>query len=99
MNKHLHNLILASAAIAGFAASDSSAWTTIGSWDGNNITIRASSVSFPPGNSYRTALGTVTSRIFNNPSNFWITQAYDDGSVGFDNGQNEVWFTADSDYA
>jgi hypothetical protein len=96
MNKHLNTITLAAAALAGFAASNASAWTSIGSWGTNNITIRASSVSFPAGSSYRTALGTVTSRIFNNPSNFWITQSYDDGSLGFNNGQNEVWFSADS---
>lgn len=61
--------------------------------------MRASAVSFPVGNSYRTALGTVTSRIYNNPSNFWFTQTYGDTSVAFNNGQNEVWFSSNSDHS
>lgn len=39
------------------------------------------------------------SRFLNNPSEFWFTQTWADGSVGFDNyAKNEVWFSADADY-
>lgn len=75
------------------------AYTYIGKWGSNNVVIRASSVSFPVGNSYRTALGTVVNRIYNNPSEAWITQYYDDTSIGFNNGQNEIWFSASSSYS
>jgi hypothetical protein len=74
------------------------AYTYIGEWADNSIIMRASSVSFPSGNSYRTALGTVTNHIAYNPSQTWIIQYYDDTSIGFDNGQNEIWFSADSSY-
>lgn len=76
----------------------SQAYTYIGEWGSNNIVIRASSVSFPSGNSYRTALGTVVNKIYNNPSEAWITQYYNDTSIGFNNGQNEIWFSSDSSY-
>ena len=72
------------------------AHTTNGQWSGNGATLRAAQVSFPSGNSYRTALGTVVSRWNQNPSNFRFTQLYDDTSVGFNNGQSEVWFSSDS---
>ncbi len=74
------------------------AYVTHGRWSGNEVTMRASSVSFPSGSSYRTALGTITSRFYSNPSEMWFTQSYDDTSIGFDNGQSEVWFSADSAY-
>ncbi|MGH8510801.1 MAG: CARDB domain-containing protein [Gammaproteobacteria bacterium] len=73
-----------------------SAYTTYSKWPGNNTTMRASAVSFPAANAYRTALGTVASRWNQNPSNFWFTQTYDDPSVSLGNGQNEVWFSSDA---
>lgn len=75
-----------------------SAYTTFAKWGSNSTSMRASSVSFPAGNAYRTALGTVASRWNQNPSNFFFSQLYDDTSVGLNNGQNEVWFTADASY-
>lgn len=98
MNKHLTSLIIA-AAVAGNVTHNADAYVTHGKWDSYPFTMRASSVSFPSGNPYRTALGTVRSRFYNNPSEVWYNQSYDDGSVGFDNGQCEIWFTADSDYS
>ena len=65
-------------------------------WASNNTTMRASSASFPPGNPYTVALGTVVSRWSTNPSNFRFTQTYNDPSVSFGNGQNEVWFSSDA---
>jgi len=72
------------------------AYTTYAKWPTNNATLRAAAVSFPAGNAYRTALGTVATRWNENPSNFWFTQLYDDASVGLGNGQSEVWFSADA---
>lgn len=74
------------------------AYNTHGRWSGNYATMRAAKVSFPAGNAYRTALGTVVSRFKQNPSDFYLVQNYDDGSVGLNNRQSEVWFSADSDY-
>lgn len=74
------------------------AWTSIGEWGSNEVTMRASSVSFPSGNSYRTALGTVEDRFYNNPSEMWFDQDYNDSSVSFNNNQSEVWFSSNSDY-
>jgi hypothetical protein len=94
----LSRFILAAAAIAGLVPLTTEAWNSHGTWSSNNCEIRASSVSFPVGSSYRTALSHVVDRFFNNPSEFWFTQKWGDGSIGFDNGQSEVWFSADSDY-
>ena len=80
-------------------AQGSFGWTSIGKWSGTSFTMRASSVSFPSGSSYRTALGTVTSRFNVNPGKIRMTQSYDDTSIGFNNGQNEVWFSADSTHS
>jgi hypothetical protein len=74
------------------------AYHTHGHWSDYDTTMRASATSFPAGNAYRTALGTVASRFNQNPSEFHFHQRYDDGSVSFDNDQNEVWFSDDSDY-
>lgn len=81
---------------AGVALTD--AYVTHGRYTSNNMKMRASKVSFPAGNPYRTALSNVVSRYFNNPSDFWFTQTWDDTSVGFENGQNEVWFSANAKY-
>jgi len=81
------------------AGSAVNAYNTHGRWSGEDATMRAASTSFPAGNAYRTALGTVASRFNQNPSEFHFHQRYDDGSVSFDNDQNEVWFSDDSDYS
>jgi len=94
--KHLHFL---SATLLLSHLVTAHAYTYIGEWSGNNIVIRAASGSFPPGNPYRTALGTVVSHIYNNPSEAWITQNYNDTSVGFNNDQSEIWASADSSYS
>ena len=73
------------------------AYTTYGHWPGASMTIRASRVGFPTGNAYRTALGTVASRLNQNPSDFRLTQRYDDRSVSLYNLQSEVWWSDDSD--
>lgn len=92
--------IASAALLAVVAAADvCSAYNTHGEWGSNNVTMRASSVSFPVGSSYRTALSNVVSRYFNNPSNMWFTQTWDDTSVGLNNGQNEVWFSSSSTYS
>ena len=95
------NRVLAAIAAMALVATPglAHAYVTHGSWGGNEVTMRASGVSFPAGNSYRTALSTVVSRYYNNPSEMWFTQLFDDTSVGFDNGQSEVWFTSDASYS
>jgi hypothetical protein len=80
------------------AGSAVDAYNTHGRWSGDSATMRASSVGFPAGDAYRTALGTVASRFNQNPSEFRFTQRYDDASVSLDNDQNEVWFSADPDF-
>lgn len=80
-------------------AANAIAWNSYGTWASNFPRMRASAVSFPDGNSYRTALGVVATRYLNNPSELGFNQTYGDGSVAFNNGQNEVWFSADSDYS
>jgi len=95
MKKTLATIITAVAALGASTAAH--AYTTIGYWNSNNITMRGSSVSFPAG-AWRNALSTVTGRIFNNPSECWITHQWGDTSVGIDNGQNEVWFSSSSQH-
>lgn len=88
--------ILAGLCIQLFSLSAQAYTVLPAKWASNNTTMQASGVSFPPGNAYTAALGTVVSRWFTNPSNFWFTQTYNDPSVGLGNGQNEVWFSADA---
>ncbi|WP_144393499.1 CARDB domain-containing protein [Pleionea sediminis] len=80
---------------------DAAAWRTCDGkkvkWGSNNVTMRASNVSFPSGSSYLSALQTVISRVNDNPSPFNFSLQTGDTSVKFDNGQNETWFTNDSD--
>jgi len=89
---------LAAIIILLLAGSTADAYNTNGRWSGDHATMRAGSSSFPAGNAYRTALGTVASRFNQNPSEFRFNQRYDDGSVSLHNGQSEVWFSNDSDY-
>ncbi len=80
---------------AGFG---SVTWECLGKklkWDSNSVRIRASGVSFPSGSSYRTALGTVISRLNRNPSNFDFYVTYDESKVKRGNGENETWFSSD----
>jgi hypothetical protein len=91
------NLTVLGLAALGLASS-ASAWVSFGTWATNFPRMRASAVSFPAGNSYRTALGVVATRYLNNPSELGFNQTYGDGSVAFNNGQNEVWFSANDDY-
>jgi len=86
-------LVLAVLLLTGTAYS----YTTIGDWPGEATTMRASSVTFPSGNAYRTSLGTVVSHFNRNPSDFRFTQTYDDTSVSKGNGQNEVWGSDSTD--
>ena len=62
----------------------------------DRITMRASSVSFPSGSPYRTALSNVVARMNNNPSKLQFSQTFNDSSIAFDNEQSEVWFSNDS---
>ncbi len=75
------------------------AWVRFGLLESNNVTMRGSSVSFPAGNAARIGLSTVVSRIYNNPSEAWITQQWGDNSLSFNNGQSEVWFSASDTYS
>lgn len=88
-------------AIAASAATATTAhaWGVYARWSGNSATMRASSVSFPSGSPYRTAVSNVVDRFLRNPSNFWINQTWGDTSVAFGNGQSELWFSSDSKYS
>lgn len=63
-------------------------------WNTNNVTFRASAVSFSPTGLYRTALGQTITQFNKNPSKIRFSMQYDDTSVGLDNGQNEVWWSS-----
>jgi hypothetical protein len=81
--------------LAGSQAQAYTWWTCGGSnvkWAANSVTLRASVVGFPAGNSYRTALGTVATRFSNTPSKMNYFIQYDEPSVAHDNGQSEVWW-------
>lgn len=97
MKRHL--LILLGAATMTAMADTAGAYSTHGYWSSSHATMRSAKVSFPAGSSWRSALNTVVSRYYNNPSNFWFSQQHGDTSVGFDNGQNEVWFSSNSSYS
>jgi hypothetical protein len=76
------------------------AHTTIGDWASNKVVMSAAQVSFPAGSSYRTALGKIEdSFYYEQPSEMWFEMKYDDPSIGFDNGQSEVWFSSSSTYS
>ncbi|MBV6466704.1 MAG: hypothetical protein DCC43_15565 [Candidatus Brocadia sp.] len=79
--------------------SPADAYTTIGRQLQDFVNMRASAVSFPVGSSYRNALQTVENRVFENPSHFYVETLYDEPSVGFNNGESEVWFSSDSNYS
>lgn len=97
MNKSMSSIAILGVAL-GIAAFPAQAYNTHGRWPTNAFTMRAANTSFPVGNAYRTAIGTVASRWNQNPSNVRITQLYDDASVGFNNGESEVWFSTDASY-
>jgi hypothetical protein len=86
--------------VAGFAAHPAQAynWNKCGTlnlkWSGNLNTLRASSVGFPAGSTWRSALGSVASRWNATPTRMNYSMIYDDTSVGMNNGQNEVWWQA-----
>ena len=75
------------------------AWEGGPTWDTTRVTMRAARVSFPAGSGWRTSVGTVANRFDENPSEFQITQTFDDTDVDFDNGQNEVWWSGNAAYA
>jgi len=92
-------IILAAAGVAVTAVSSANAYTTIGKWKNTStITMRASATSFPSGSAFRTSLTTSVSRFNQNPSQIRMSQSFGDTSVGFMNGQSEVWFTDDDEY-
>ncbi len=85
--------------ISLFGASTLQAHTTFGSWDNNNVVLRISNTSFPAGNAYRSALSTVRNRFYyGQPSALNLNLVFGDTSVGFDNGQSEVWASSSSMY-
>lgn len=62
-------------------------------WSGTSATMRASDIGFPSGSSWRSALGNSISLVNQNPSAFDYGIVYGDTSVGFNNGQNEIWWS------
>jgi hypothetical protein len=97
MNKH--TLKLTALALMGVAA-QAHAYTTytcLGeklNWTATTQTMSYSGVSFPSG-SWRTSLDTAIDRVNQSPAAFRFNKAYNDSSVGLDNGQNEAWFSSD----
>lgn len=67
-------------------------------WDSNTVNMRASAVSFPAG-VWQDALLAAINRFNENPSRFRFSLTTGDNSVGFSNGQNEIWASNDSDYS
>lgn len=72
-------------------------WGTKIKWQSETAHLRHSAVTFPPGSPYRTASADTIDKANQNPSEFRFTRSWDDGSVGVDNGQSEVWAT-DKDF-
>lgn len=67
-------------------------------WDSNTVNMRASSVSFPAG-AWQDVLAATINRFNENPSRFNFSLTTGDNSLGFKNGQNEIWASDDSDYS
>lgn len=104
--KSIH--LLGGVALLGLISSfstrtEAASWDVCGdekvTWDSNSVTLRSSSVGFPAGSSWLSALSTSVSRVNENPSPFNFSLVSGDTSVGFDNGQNEIWFSGDSEYS
>jgi hypothetical protein len=65
-------------------------------WTSSSATVRYPPVSFPVG-AWQNALTETINRWNSGPANFSLAlQQQGDNNVGFDNGENEVWFSADS---
>ncbi len=62
-------------------------------WSGEELKLRVSKVSFPPGGSGRTALGKAMGNWNRAPGDFVFTYppTWDDTNVSLDNEQSEVW--------
>lgn len=91
---------VSSALLLGIMASHTASAFVLFSCNGNNIrwngastTVRAGSVSFPAG-VWRTSLATAINRVNENPAAFDFNVVYNDTSVGFNNGQNEIWWSS-----
>ncbi len=93
----LTNILLTSLAAAVALSSIATAHTFLGAgWAGNKANMYANRVSFPPGSSYRAALGTVERRfLYEQPSQIYFDMFYDDASSSLSNGHSEIWFTSD----
>lgn len=63
-------------------------------WESNNVTMRASNVSFADPN-WMNSLSTAIGRWNQSPSNFSYSLVTDTNGVKRGNGQNEVWFSSD----
>jgi hypothetical protein len=58
--------------------------------------MRASAAGFPDGHVRTAALQAVVTRWNSSPADFQFNLTFNDGNVGLDNGQNEIWFTNDA---
>lgn len=65
-------------------------------WQGTQILMRTHGSSFPSGSSARTAITAAVSSWNTAPSIFGINLSHGDTSVGWFNGQNEIWFESSS---
>src|SRR5690606_35054881 len=87
------------AALAGSAAAHGYR-TFFGSpigWAGGNMTLRASTVSFPSGSTQRNDLLDAIGKWNACPADLSISLISDSGSVGTGNFQNETWFSTSED--
>ncbi len=98
--KNIITLLTSAAVLAGGAvdANASNWWyTCIGGakakWASNGLTLRASSVGFPTGSSWATALASVASAWSATPSNMNYSIQFNEPGVALNNGQNETWWT------
>ncbi|RJP26520.1 MAG: hypothetical protein C4527_15280 [Candidatus Omnitrophota bacterium] len=64
-------------------------------WDSNTVRMRASSVSFPIGQTQTNALASVIANLNLNPSKFDFNLTYNDDHLRRGNGENETWFSSD----
>ena len=94
--KNVHFKTLCAALGIAALAQPAFSHTTYGSWPSDAIIMEVNGVSFPFGNSYRTAIETVKNRfVLENPSNGYFINNLDGLTAIIGNDINEVWFSSD----
>ncbi len=100
MTSYLHFRVLMIATAMLVATNQANAWTW-GKCNGQNVVwsseeakLRASSIGFPSGSSWRTELAYVRDQWNRGPSQMNYVIQWNESSVGENNGQSEVWWTS-----